>query len=185
MNTTQSFSTSFLEEKGVRDGLCYVSAVANYFIERSKIDDVVLTNLSMQKLVYFAYGWTMGHTGKKLFYDRIEAWQYGPVIPTLYHQLKQYGSKRITKKLLEYDYDKDLFFSWNITKGTAIRKLMWYVWQRYKSFPPNRMVTITHNPGTPWSDTIERNGYMAEITDKLIYDHFSKLVHEANEGTSR
>ena len=104
--------------------LCNIGAVANYFIECSQRDDVVLTNLSMQKLLYFAYGWIMGYTEKKLFYDRIEAWHYGPVVPSLYHQLKQYGHHQISRKIVEYDYDTKEFFSWNMRRGTALRKMM-------------------------------------------------------------
>lgn len=75
--------------------MSHASAVANYFIVHSKNEKIFLSNLSMQKLVYFAYGWMMIHTRRKLFYDRIEAWQYGPVIPSLYHSLKQFGRKKI------------------------------------------------------------------------------------------
>jgi len=84
-------------EKG--GGLSHISAVADYFIECSKNEKIFLSNLSIQKLSYFAYGWIIATEDEKLFYDRIEAWQYGPVIPSLYHQLKQFGRGRITKKL--------------------------------------------------------------------------------------
>ncbi len=177
----QNTSTTFFGEGGYYGGLCHISAAANYFIEQSKIDKIPLTNLSMQKLVYFAYGWVMGYTHKKLFYDRIEAWQYGPVIPSLYHQLKGYGSKQITRKILEYDHERDEFFSWNLTEGTAKRKMMQSVWERYKSMPPNAMVALTHKPGTPWYKTIEKHGYMAEIEDHLIREHFIKLINDSKQ----
>ena len=181
----QNTTIPSFEKKGNRDELCHISALANYFIEQSQIDKIVLPNLSMQKLVYFAYGWIMGYTQRKLFYDRIEAWQYGPVIPSLYHQLKRYGNKQIIEKLLEYDHERDAFFSWNLTKGTAKRKMIQIVWQRYKSLPPNAMVALTHKPGTPWFKTIQEDGYMAEIKDALILEHFLKLVNESNQGNGR
>lgn len=160
--------------------LCNIGAVANYFIECSQRDDVVLTNLSMQKLLYFAYGWIMGYTEKKLFYDRIEAWHYGPVVPSLYHQLKQYGHHQISRKIVEYDYDTKEFFSWNMRRGTALRKMMGKVWDRYKSLPPQAITALTHKYGTPWSDTVKQNGYNAEISDELIYRHFSEILIKLN-----
>ncbi len=173
---------SSLEDKGKIDPFTDVSAIANYFIEQSRKDKIKLTNLSMQKLVYFAYGRVMGYTKEKLFYDRIEAWQFGPVIPSLYHQLKRYGSKPVTEKILEYDYDKNMFFSWNLAEGTALRKLMGIVWRRYKSLPPNEMVALTHKPGTPWFETVREHGYKAEIRDDLIYEHFLELINKEAQG---
>lgn len=177
----QNTTISPFGDKENSDGLCHISAVANYFIERSKKDKIILTNLSMQKLVYFAYGWIRVYPGKKLFYDRIEAWQYGPVIPSLYHQLKRYGSKQITQKLVEYDYEKNEFFSWNLTEGTAIREMMGRIWDRYKSLPPNAMVALTHKRGTPWFETIKKHGYKAEIDDELIFNHFQELVNKLTQ----
>ncbi len=163
------------------DGLCHVSAVANYFIERSKKDKIILTNLAMQKLVYFAYGWVLGLTRRKLFYDHIEAWQYGPVIPSLYHQLKQYGRKQIPQRLVEYDHDKNEFFSWNLTKDTPLLKMMSRVWKRYRALSPQAMVTLTHKQGTPWFETIKKHGYKSQIPDELIYEHFKEILNELNQ----
>ena len=157
------------------NGISRISAVANYFLACSKRDKRPVSNLAMQKLVYFAYGWVLVETGKKLFYDRIEAWQYGPVIPSLYHQLKHYGRGRITREILDYDHKKDKFYRWNLTKGTKVEKMMQKVWQKYKSHTPGEMIDLTHNPGTPWRDTILSSGYNSEIRDELIKAHFSSL----------
>jgi len=172
--------TSDQVENNSQKVLCNIGAVANYFIDRSRKDHVALTNLSMQKLVYFAYGWIMGYTNERLFYDRIEAWRHGPVVPSLYHQLKQYGHNQISRKLVDYDYDKKEFFSWNIRKETALRKMMRKVWNRYKALPPQAMTALTHKPGTPWSETVARSGYNAGISDELIFNHFSEILIKLN-----
>lgn len=46
-----------------------------------------LTNMKINKLVYFAYAHAL-QNGTVLFNDSIEAWQYGAVIPAVYHELK-------------------------------------------------------------------------------------------------
>ncbi len=164
------------KERG--NGISRISAVANYFIKQSKKEKRPVSNLSMQKLVYFAYGWMLVQTEKKLFYDRIEAWQYGPVIPSLYHQLKHYGRGRITKEILDYNHEKDKFYRWNLTEGTNVEKIMQKVWKRYKSLTPGEMIDLTHNPGTPWHNTILSSGYNAVIDDELIKAHFLSLENE-------
>ena len=56
--------------------------IANAFIV-SHADDGFITNMKLNKLVYFAYA-TALRDGVTLFDDEIEAWQYGAVIPEVY-----------------------------------------------------------------------------------------------------
>jgi len=173
-------SLSERREDSNKKVLCNIDAVSNYFIGRSQMDHVVLTNFSMQKLVFFAYGWIMGYTTKKLFNDRIEAWHHGPVIPSLYYQLKQYGNHQISRKLVEYDYDNNEFFSWNLRKGAALRMMMGKIWDRYNSLPSQAMTALICKSGTPWAETVERVGYNTKISDDLIYKHFSEILVKLN-----
>lgn len=55
-----------------------------------------VSNLKLQKLVYYAQGFYSAIFGKSLFENEIEAWTHGPVIPSLYHAYKHYGSNKIT-----------------------------------------------------------------------------------------
>jgi len=163
-------------EKG--GGLSHISAVANYFIECSKNEKISLSNLSIQKLSYFAYGWIIVAEDEKLFYDRIEAWQYGPVIPSLYHQLKQFGRERITKKIMDYDFYEDKFYYWKLKADTPAEILIRKAWNYYKSLSPRKMIDLTHDCGTPWRQTVLEKGFNAEIDDRLIKDHFSEKLFD-------
>ncbi len=72
------------------------SDIANYFLFKAQEEDQeLLSNLKLQKLVYYAQGLHLAIYGGPLFDDRIEAWQYGPVIPSLYHEYKHYGASGI------------------------------------------------------------------------------------------
>ncbi len=161
-------------EKG--GGLSNISAVANYFIECSKKERIPLSNLYIQKLVYFAYGWIIVAEDENLFYDRIEAWKYGPVIPSLYHQLKQYGRGRITKKIMDYDFYEDRFYYWKLNPNTSTENWIKKVWDHYKLLPAGEMVDLTHKHGTPWRETVLNKGYNAKIDDNLIIEHFSEKL---------
>ena len=57
--------------------------VANAFILRHG-SDIDITNLVLNKLVYFAQVESLRATGKPLFEDKIEAWSYGPVERNVY-----------------------------------------------------------------------------------------------------
>jgi len=73
--------------------------IANYFLhkaqEATEEDHELISNLKLQKLVYYAQGLFMAVYKKKLFSDKIEAWAYGPVVPDLYHHCKAHDSKGI------------------------------------------------------------------------------------------
>ena len=72
-------------------------AVANYFLDCAKEDGESLTLLKLVKLVYLAHGWHLGLTGDPLIKENVEAWRYGPVVPSIYHDLKIFGNNAITR----------------------------------------------------------------------------------------
>ncbi len=83
----------------------------------AKLDDIVncilflddtndgdgVSNLKLQKLVYYAQGFYSAIFNKALFNNEISAWSHGPVVPELYHNYKNYGRDGIP---LSTDFDK-------------------------------------------------------------------------------
>src|SRR5690606_17024633 len=71
-------------------------AVANYFLSQSNADaGDLISNLKLQKLVYYAQGFSLALLDEPLFEDEIEAWMHGPVVPALYREFKTHGSAGI------------------------------------------------------------------------------------------
>jgi uncharacterized phage-associated protein len=90
-----------------------VATVANAFIDIVANNGFYLTNLKLQKLVYFAHGWYLAFTDTPLIDDEVQSWKYGPVIQSLHYELKHYGSGHITKKI---PTDKNIVYEsedWN------------------------------------------------------------------------
>lgn len=70
--------------------------VAEYFIALARhSEDTSVTNLKIQKLVYYAQAWYLANYGNSLFEEDFQAWVHGPVIPELYQQYKQFSYKPI------------------------------------------------------------------------------------------
>lgn len=65
--------------------------IARHIIRFAKNRGESITNLKLQKLLYYAQSWYLAFEGKTLFNDRIEAWIRGPVVPNVYRQFKRYG----------------------------------------------------------------------------------------------
>jgi uncharacterized phage-associated protein len=74
-----------------------VNQVANWLIEKANSTDSgdSLTNLKLQKLLYYLQGYYLAVFGKPLFEEEIEAWQYGPVVPNSYDTFSSYGKSAL------------------------------------------------------------------------------------------
>ncbi len=73
-----------------------VNNVANYFLSKTiDEEDSKITNLKLQKLLYYAQGFHLALFEKELFTEEIEAWMHGPVSPAAYQQFKKFGANII------------------------------------------------------------------------------------------
>ena len=65
-------------------------AVANCFLDIADAQSRPITPLKIQKLVYIAHGWHLAIYEEPLIVELVEAWKWGPVIPLLYHEFKNF-----------------------------------------------------------------------------------------------
>ena len=67
--------------------------VAEYLIHSANLEeDGSLTNLKLQKLLYYVQGFHIALFGEPLFSDSIEAWNYGPAVPSVYREYEPFGT---------------------------------------------------------------------------------------------
>lgn len=148
--------------------------VANRFLELAEAKGDKLTPMQLLKLVYIAHGWMLGLYGKPLIRDQVEAWQYGPVIPSLYSHLRSYKGAPITGKISsifarggELDEDEEDIIS--------------QVYDAYGQMPGMRLSRITHAPDTPWSQTYEPGSFGTVIPTDLIEEHYRQLSERTSD----
>lgn len=67
------------------------SDVAKYFISSFQKKDKEISNLKLQKLLYYAQAWHLALYDVPLFDDKIEAWVHGPVVPGVFREYKRFG----------------------------------------------------------------------------------------------
>ena len=144
------------------------AAVANAFLDLACADGKPLTHMKIQKLAYISHGWNLALSGDALFYDSIKAWQYGPVIPNLYDDLKQFGGRPVTEKIPLLRSQAE------IDPQSREMEIIRMVWRSYGKFAATTLSAITHKPDTPWSVTWSDNPY-GLISDEIIKQHYLKL----------
>ncbi|MDD4358754.1 MAG: DUF4065 domain-containing protein [Candidatus Pacebacteria bacterium] len=136
------------EYKKSINGNIDVFDVANYFIHlslKNKVDDdgtvEGITHLKLQKILYFAQCAYLSLYNKPLFDDEIKAWQYGPVISSIYDKYKVQENKIL---------QKDKNFNEN-TLDEDIKDFLDDIWNYFSKFSTTELVNITHMHA-PWKN---------------------------------
>lgn len=156
-------------------------SVANYFIDLAKKEGNPLTQLGLMKRVYIAHGFSLAINDKSLLddrFDKVEAWKYGPVIPSVYHSFKMFRSNPITEKTVVVEWDDQKCESIFITPDLEDQKdkeIVEMVWKRYHDFTDQEMVDLTHRKGTPWSVCYVPN-QNRPIPDEITALYYRKLI---------
>ena len=73
-----------------------VKEIAKKIIAKTDIEHGdTISNLKLQKMLYYMQGFHLAFFDTPLFDDEIYAWQYGPVVPSVYNEYKRYNAKAI------------------------------------------------------------------------------------------
>ncbi|MGL4362203.1 MAG: Panacea domain-containing protein [Cellulosilyticaceae bacterium] len=149
--------------------------ISRYVINYYNNIDVEISNLKLQKVLYFVQGNFYKKFKKPCFIEDMLAWRYGPVIPIVYAEFKQFGANNISKveNILEYDIEKKQYivreYSENLIEDID-RKLINDVLELCKEYSPVALYQITHKQ-KPWLESY-KNGYNSVINKELIKDFF-------------
>jgi uncharacterized phage-associated protein len=153
------------------------ASVANEFLRLAHRDNKPITPLKMQKLVYFAHGWYLALTGLPLLSEPIQAWEFGPVIPTIYKEFKELGSSEIHYPASVYVQGKGYLPALLENEGTAAevskaRQVIERVWDQYGHFTAAQLTTLTHNENSPWSRVPNKEEPGTVIPNDMIREYF-------------
>ena len=137
--------------------------IAEYFIQKDK--NMRSDIMKVLKLVYISHGFNLAIFDTPLIKEKVQAWQYGPVIPELYFRLKTNDLDTIS---VFYDDVQRLERDENTTK------LLDAVYTKYGKYDGIQLSNLTHQKKTPWDITV--NKYESEITEDLIKEHYKTLL---------
>lgn len=77
--------------------------VADTLIFLAREKGIEITNLKLQKLLYYAQAWSLAFYQKPLFTEDFEAWIHGPVVPVLFHRFKHLRWSPIVEEVTPVD----------------------------------------------------------------------------------
>ena len=159
--------------------------IARYIINECNEKGIIISNLKLQKLLYFVQGYTFAFEGHRCFSNVIQAWDYGPVCPDAYHEFKRYGAMNIptvktyTECSIENHKIKIETKTYNpLMVDAKTREIIDAIIDNYGKYSATTLVEITHGQ-TPWEKTyynhpMEKN---VIISEELIRRYFENKVH--------
>ena len=153
-------------------------AVANLLLERAGAKGIKITNLTLQKLVYFAHGWMLTRYGRPLVDGYFEAWQHGPVHPTLYGCFKSFGRQPITAPAERVNLRTGEMVAALPPQDVDVVESVERVLQHLGSLSSTRLVNISHARGAPWHETVNKRPTETRlglrISDTLVCERFHR-----------
>lgn len=143
--------------------------VSRHIINYCNNKDYDLSNLKLQKILYFIQAYYVSKTDTKepCFNEKIEAWDFGPVVPRAYHEYKKYGSTNIPPITTYIRIDDKDFWQSKLVKYTddilaqADKEIIDKLVDNFSKYSTTTLVRITHNQ-RPWIDAYKHAG------DKII-----------------
>lgn len=143
--------------------------IANYIVTVFQKRHEAITNLKLQKLVYYAQAWHLALYDEPIFKERIEAWIHGPVVPTVFNEFKAYRWQPISKPVSFFQFPEH-----------AHRHLNEVV-RVYGKFDGVTLERMTHQE-SPWRDV--RRGLEPDepsnrvITHEAMRKFYGAKLHE-------
>ena len=160
-------------------------AVANHFLVQHKHERV--SPLKLHKLVYVSHGWHLALFDELLVDDEYaEAWQYGPIFPSLYYEFKEFGNNPITRLASDQAGINDPLDT-PLIRPVDVRTsdLLLAVWRGYGHYTALQLSSLTHSEGTPWHVTRQQKpGRRNEhIKNEVLRAYYKRLWVSRNQQT--
>lgn len=148
-----------------------VKQIANWILDYADRRGLTLSNMSLNKLVYFAYEYALVTSGRKITGAKIEAWDHGPVFREIYSSFKKFGSDDITDRATRYNPITNSVEMVEPDIAPEDEKIIIEALEPMIRLPAFILREISHDDQGPWSSvwhhTASSNPGM-EITDDII-----------------
>ena len=159
-----------------------VREVANYALDRAAANSRAITNMSINKIIYFAHGWHLRTFSEPLVSSVPVAWQYGPVFRELYQEFRTYGSDPISGRARRMNFAKGVHEVAELTDAPEKSvKLLDQCVDVFGRLTAATLVSMSHVPGGPWDRAYNHTGRVnvgMEIPNDAIKDFFERRTEE-------
>ncbi len=141
-----------------------ILSVAKYLICKYNSKGTAITQLKLQKLLYFIEAYYMAKYDKdNLYNDNFKAWTYGPVSEKIYSKYKKYMDLNIAEVCDDNETDLN---------DESIIESINSVYSIFGKLTSSQLITLTHSKKAPWSNTQRYGVISKEETKKWFKETF-------------
>lgn len=145
-----------------------VNEVADTLIAMAREEGIAISNLKLQKLMYYAQAWNLAFCKKPLFKAKFEAWVHGPVIPELFRRFKEHRWSTIIVPVTP-------------VKDPELREYLGKILRAYGKYGASQLEQLSHDE-SPWKDArdgtppeVPSNAHISDESMKIFY---TRMAHE-------
>ena len=164
-------------------------SIANLLLDEADRLEIAVTNLSLQKLLYFAHGLSLIEDGKPLVSGYFEAWQHGPVHPLVYRAFKDAGRTPIWFRAKGLDVLSGQSRALHVIANPQALRFILKVLIAYGRLSPGSLVDVTHAKDGPWDFIVRKSRHSVvlgmRIPDDVISERFKNHLMSVNATTPR
>lgn len=131
--------------------------VADALICLARARQIDITNLKLQKLLYYCQAWSLVFTGQALFVEQIEAWVHGPVVPCIFRRFKAFRWNTIDCEV-------------GVPTSVTLKAHLNAVLDSYGNIPASQLERLSHSEA-PWQ--LARNGLAPDVSSNAVITHES------------
>lgn len=154
-------------------------AIANYVLDHCERRGKPVTNLALQKIVYFCHVWSLIELRRPLVRHKFEAWEFGPVLPYLYREFRNYDRSPIVGRATQLDprdgTQRVVAYVFDQHTDSLLDRITAF----YSQLRAGDLVELSHAPGGPWDAVWNHGGTVnpgMKIDDAKILAFYSKAA---------
>lgn len=154
-------------------------AIANFVLDLCESRGRTVTNLALQKIMYFCHVWSLIELRRPLIRHKFEAWEFGPVLPYLYREFKNYDRAPIVGRARQIDPADGKHRVVRYSLDPETESLLLEITAFYSRLRASDLVELSHAEGGPWHSVWNHGGNVnpgMKIDDAKIVEFYSKAV---------
>ncbi len=140
--------------------IAYWFLFKNYVEKKEHEDDLDIyegiSNMKLQKLLYFAQGCFLAITDKKLFNEDLLAWKHGPVVRTVYEEFAYLSGNEIDIDSLRNKEEQMEIFA-ILDADLAVKPILEEVYNTFNQYTAWQLRNISHEKGGAWEKVYDKN----------------------------
>ena len=152
--------------------------VANRILDICDELHIDISNLALQKILYFCHVWSLIQLGRPLIRNQFEAWEHGPVLPYVYQEFRRSGADSITSRAEKLDKATGVNVIANALLNEECENVVAEAVNFYARLSPSQLVGLSHVRGGPWWTSWEHQGEInpgMKISDLDIARYYSAI----------